>query len=146
MKTLSLTLFSFIIFIELFIVVDHNLVGLFPSSFCFLYISLIYWVILTTGDSNSVTLLFQFYPRVVLPDCLQTDPHGLRVGPPEHGHREQPQGLPPLPLWASPDAAVWPVPGILHDSLRELLELQLHGSVLRLPSSDGCWELSKSNL
>ncbi len=63
----------------------------------------------------------------MLPDGVQADPQRLRVGTPEQGYREQPQGLPALALRESADAAIRPLPRLLHDPRTGIVELQLHG-------------------
>jgi len=73
----------------------------------------------------------QLHARVVLADGLQADAVGLRVGPAEQGHGQQPQGLPALPLRARADAALRPLPGLLHGALADIVELQLHGRASR---------------
>lgn len=77
--------------------------------------------------TRSISPFLQFYARLVHADSLQTDPKRLRVGQAEHGQREQPQGLPAIPLREGADAAVGSLPRLLHGPSARVLELQLHG-------------------
>lgn len=92
----------------------------------------------------------QFHTRFVFTDGLQTDPLGLRLGTEQQGHREQSQGIPPIPLRESADVVVWSFPWFLYGARSRILELQLHGwvrlgarvscTLIRLPScAYGCF-------
>ena len=67
-----------------------------------------------TMDIFILIIIFQFHPRLVLPDRLQADPQRVRVGPHQHGQEQQPQGLPAQPLREGPDAPLRQIPRILH--------------------------------
>lgn len=73
---------------------------------------------------------FQFYPRIVFTNSLQTDPFGLRLGAEQQGHREQSQGLPSVSLRESTDAVVRSLPWFLHGTYSGILELQFYGWVV----------------
>ena len=75
--------------------------------------------LLTAGVGRCV----QFHARVVLADRLQADAERLRVGSAEQGHRQQPQGLLAVALREGSDAAVRPLPRLLHVTRAGLLEL-----------------------
>lgn len=86
----------------------------------------------------------QFHTRFVFTDGLQADPLGLRLGTEQQGHREQSQGIPPIPLREGADVVVWSFPWFLYGARSRILELQLHGwvrlgalvscTLIRLPS------------
>lgn len=67
----------------------------------------------------------------MLSDRLQTYSEWFRVGQEQHRQGQQPQGIPAQPLRESPDASIRSIPRIFHDSVAELLELQLHGCSAR---------------
>ena len=71
----------------------------------------------------------QFHPWVLLPDSLQADALGVRVGQEQQGYWQQPSWLPPLSLREGPDAVIGSIPWLLHGACPRVMELQLHGLV-----------------
>ena len=61
-----------------------------------------------------ITFWFQLHPWLVLVDSIQADTVWIRMGPYQHRQEQQPQGLPPLPLWEGPDAPLRSLPWLLH--------------------------------
>lgn len=68
------------------------------------------------------------HARLGVAHRLQADAGRLRVGLEEHGQGRQPQGLPAVALREGADAALGPLPRLLHGARQRRVELQLHGS------------------
>merc|ERR1712176_1730650 len=69
----------------------------------------------------------QFHAGILLLDGVQVDADRIRLGPTEQGHVQQPPRIPALSLREGSNVAVGSLPGLLHGSCREFVELQLHG-------------------
>lgn len=72
-------------------------------------------------------LCMQLYAWLVLIDGLQAHAWRLRMGSPEQGQRRQPGRLCAHALREGADAALGPVPGLLHGAGERRVELQFHG-------------------